>query len=65
MPSPKTVNEARALPEMKHGEFRYLGARGLDGDSIIAFVDKDGVSKRVSCMRRTPDGPDIWVKSRF
>ena len=65
MPGPKTIEEARALPEI----YNILDGRlfmcivGLDGDTICAFVDSDGRSKKVECVRRTIDGPDEWVKS--
>lgn len=65
---PKTHAEALALPEVDifaEGIFVLLGKPGICGDGIIAFVDADGISKTVHCIRRTKDGPDEWVKSRF
>lgn len=64
---PKTIKEARALPEVPNlltGEF-FLGGNGVEGNTIIWFMDADGISKRVECIRRTKDGPDEWVKSPF
>ena len=65
---PKTIEEARALPELRlQDEFNpdiFLGS-GIEGDSIILFVDSDGVSKKVECIRRSKDGPDEWVKVVF
>ncbi len=65
MQAPKTGDEARALSEVSSllsGDF-FLGGGGVSGDTIIAFVDSDGCSKGVHCIRRTLDGPDEWVKS--
>ena len=62
---PKTTEDAVALPEMKGSELMggdiFLGC-GICGDTIIAFVDDDGVSKKVECIRRSLNGPDEWVK---
>lgn len=66
---PKTIAEAMALPEIDNmlGQAItvFFGKAGIDGDSIIAFVDADGEAKTVHCIRRTKDGPDEWVKTRF
>lgn len=62
--APKTVAEARALREIAttlSGDI-FMGGGGVDGDSIIMFIDSDGQSKTVSCIRETIDGPDEWVK---
>lgn len=64
---PKTREEAMALPEVPNlltGGF-FLGGSGVEDDTIIQFVDVDGISKTVECIRRTKDGPDEWVKSPF
>jgi hypothetical protein len=63
---PKTRAEAVALKEVSlFEEGILLGGGGIEGDSIIAFVDDDGVSKRVECIRRSRTGPDEWVKVRM
>lgn len=64
MSAPKTIEEAMKLKEHPGG-LCYFGAGGLEDDSICAFVDSDGISKRVECIRETPDGPDEWVKQRI
>ena len=60
--APKTTKEAQALPEFEGSH--YFGSEGFSGDDIIAFIDIDGLLKRVECIRRTIDGPDEWVKIR-
>ena len=65
MSGPRTVEEAMRLPEiapMLDGGY-FLGGAGIDGESICVFVDKDGKSKAVECIRYTKDGPDQWVKT--
>lgn len=63
---PKTIKEAQALPEMSRTEFWtgkvFIGAAGVDGDTIALFLDTDGSTKKPECIRRTPEGPDEWVK---
>ena len=64
MRAPKTIEEARALPQVDDftsGKY-FFGGQGFDGDSICAFVDADGYSKTVECVRRKIDGPYEWVK---
>lgn len=61
---PKTIEQAVALKEVKdllHGGY-FLGAGKVEGDTICSFVDVDGEPKNVTCIRRTADGPDEWVK---
>lgn len=64
---PKTIEAARALPEIKSivDHTLYFGGGGITGETICSFVDADDVSKTVRCIRRTPDGPDEWVKVRM
>ncbi len=61
---PKTIEEAKALPEVRNllADGYFLGAAPITGDMICAFVDDDGEAKRVECIRRTLSGPDEWVK---
>lgn len=63
-PGPKTVEAAMALPELSGKEYfsLFLGAAPVDGDTIVAFVDADGIAKEVRCVRRERDGSDEWVK---
>ena len=63
MSGPKTVAEARALPEITWGQkmLSYFGS-GFDVDGVLAFIDDDGLLKEVSCIRSSPDGADEWVK---
>jgi len=62
---PKTREEAMALPEVQQTAEFFLGGGGIDGNAIFVFVDADGFSKRVECIRRAKDGPDEWVKTPF
>ena len=65
MSGPKTVAEARALPEITwEQKMRAYFGSGFDGDGVLAFTDDDGLLKQVACIRRSPDGPDEWVKVR-
>ena len=61
---PRTVEEAQKLPEISPMDSVFFGSGGLDGDSICAFVDEDGFTKLVRCIRRTRNGPDEWVKTK-
>lgn len=63
---PRTAEECHALPEaaILDAAYPYFGAKGISGDSIIAFTDADGFSYRVDCRRQSPEGPDVWVKVR-
>ena len=64
MAGPKTREEAVALREVRDflsGDY-FLGGCGISGDSICAFVDDDGMSKSVRCIRRSREGSDEWVK---
>ena len=67
MNAPKTVQQARLLPEV--GSFYsgnyFFGSRGVEGDDIIAFIDEDGFTKKVQCIRYEKDGQDVWVKTRL
>ena len=67
MNSPKTVAEARALPEERsfYTGKNYFGSGGIEGDDIILFLDTDGRSMMVKCIRYEKDGPDVWVKTAF
>ena len=68
MRAPKTVEEAKALREidtiLDASKIFVFGASGLDGDSICAFVDDDGVSKKIECIRNERC-TDEWVKVRI
>lgn len=65
MKYPRTREEASSLPEIASlvNEGLFFGAGGVHGDQIILFVDDDGISKTVHCVRRSPDGRDEWVKT--
>lgn len=44
---PKTVEEAQALPEFTGSEWADNVTLGsFEGDTIVLFVDKDGVTKQ-------------------
>jgi hypothetical protein len=53
-----------ALKEVRnllHGGY-FLGAGKVEGDTIFSFIDKNGEPMRTTCIRRSADGPDEWVK---
>ena len=64
MAGPKTVEEARALPEVGIIELgRYACNSDTDEDYILYFIDSNDESKMVHCLRRTRNGPNEWVKA--
>ena len=59
---PKTIEEARALPEdegLRFGRTRQPVIAPVDGDDILMFVDADGRAMRVEF-----DG-ERWVKQEM
>jgi len=64
MPQPKTVAQARLLPEvtLDESEWYAIGQEEIEQDTICGFVDLDRKFKHVVCVRREVNGPDEWVK---